>query len=555
MIVLKRHFVIAVCCHLAVQMCLGEVGDVRTTIKPLGPAGQPYFCVFGLAFDGMNLYLSRCGYSFIDVIESPGDCPQAPAPCPVTRTLDPGLYRPGGIPEGVSGLAYDADQNGLWIATQAGQDRGPFGGCGSIGMPIYFWAFNDPGDGVDTVDLVYTVPLDLFNDATQEYVFDSCNMTGLAFRRNNLLQVNDDELWLVEERDYNVLKFRLDGSCPAGELNMDCATGFDARSVDSSIDRLGTTGLGTSIERLLLSTKSCEVCVPQGIEESDVFRAIEVPTGLQRVDQLVGDVVRWKADMECDPFTFSPATVIWVRTSPQGDPAKDLIVAYEIEPGSCDNVALGACCDAANGMCRNNVPQSGCAGSWEEGVDCDALSDPCLQAHMIVVLDRTGSMQAIRSETGNTRCVDAVAAADYDIKQFFANNPPGSSVAIWTFRASGPTPLTSGFVNEATALMDLHTVDTVPCSNLTPLADAVCAAVDFMVGEFPLASLETLKVAISSDGEENNSSGPCLGPPASGGMSCDEFTDGSWQRKVCDHVQGKATVMWTCTISVGSGEW
>jgi hypothetical protein len=153
-------------------------------------------------------------------------------------------------------------------------------------------------------------------------------------------------------------------------------------------------------------------------------------------------------------------------------------------------------------------------------------------------------MQAIRPETGNTRCVDAVAAADYDIRQFFAANPPGSSVAIWTFRANGPTPLTNGFVDETTALADLHTtLDGVPCSNQTPLAEAVCAAVDFMVGEFPQASPQTLNVSISSDGEENNSDGPCLGPAASSGTTCDDFTAGSWQRKVCDHVQGKATAI------------
>jgi hypothetical protein len=162
---MRRRLRIAVCYWLPTQVCMGAVGDVHSTIRPLGPTGQPYFCAHGLAFDGARLYLSRCGYSYIDVIESLDACPQAPTPCPVSWTFDPALYRPSGIPEGVAGLAYDPDRHGLWIGTQAGVGRLATEGCGSVGMPIYFWAFNGPGLADDTVSLAYLLPLDLNNSA------------------------------------------------------------------------------------------------------------------------------------------------------------------------------------------------------------------------------------------------------------------------------------------------------------------------------------------------------------------------------------------------------
>jgi hypothetical protein len=555
----RRTGDIVSCCLLALGMLTAsapaQVGVVRAVIRPLGPAEQNYFCAHGLAFDGTNLYLSRCGYPYIDVIESPDDCPQAPTGCAVSRTFDPSVYRPEGIPEGVSGLAFDAKRNGLWIGTQAGIGRAASKGCGSVGMPIYFWAFNGPGNIDDVVTLVYTIPRNERNPVNQQRLFGECNLTGVAYRENQFDRDDDDELWIGDNRNPNVVKFRLDGSCPTGILDSRCVRGFDARRVDSDPTHddpsLGLcSGLAASIEKLYLSTAKCEVgvCPPN---ESDVFRSIETPDGLARVDQLVEDVLRWKADMECDPATFPPGTVMWVRTSPQCDPItdaqcdgrNDTITAYEIEPGSCDNIPLGACCDAGNATCRSNVPQNSCPASWQEGARCDELSSPCFEAHMIVVLDRTGSMQAIRPESGNTRCVDAVAAADYDIGQFFANNPPGSTVAIWTFQGNGPTPLTSGFVDKGTALDRLNSLIGVPCSDLTPLAEAICEAVDFMAAQFPSAPPESLKVAISSDGEENHSDGLCLGPAASGGTTCDDFTAGSWQKKVCDHAQGKASVI------------
>jgi hypothetical protein len=404
-------------------------------------------------------------------------------------------------------------------------------------MPIYFWSFNGPSPNDDAVSLVYTIPVGETNPATLESLFNRCNLSGLSYRENGSGDA-DDELWIADAQRQDVGKFRL-ADCSTGILNQQCLTGFAAaEDVDPTLNDLH--GLALDLERVYLSSASCSTCSGRG----EVFRAIEDSSELTALGTLVENSGRWLADMECDNVSFAPDTVMWVRTSPQNRPGHNIATAYEIEAGACNsNTPLGACCEANVGECRDHVPPSSCSGSWEAGKECSELTSPCFAAHMIVVLDRTGSMQALRPESGNTRCVDAVAAAEYDIKQFFNTNPPGSTVAVWTFAGTGPTQLTVGFVDEATAVSALHTLDSVPCNNFTPLAESICEAVDAMAAEFPFASPQTLKVAISSDGEENNSDGSCLGPPSSGGTACVGFDDGSWQKQVCDHVQGKATVI------------
>jgi len=54
--------------------------------------------------------------------------------------------------------------------------------------------------------------------------------------------------------------------------------------------------------------------------------------------------------------------------------------------------------------------------------------------YMAVVMDRTGSMQTVRS-TGNTRGEDALAAAKNDVVEFFQRVPNGLAV-VTTFAGS-----------------------------------------------------------------------------------------------------------------------
>jgi hypothetical protein len=203
---------------------------------------------------------------------------------------------------------------------------------------------------------------------------------------------------------------------------------------------------------------------------------------------------------------------------------------------------VGACCDRAALTCVDGVDEQNCAGEWLAGLGCDNFNPPCREPRMLVLLDRTGSMNAIRLSTGNSRCFDALQRAKDDVEEFFAQNPNGK-VAVWTFRRTGPTAWTNGFVNKATALAALNSPGVADCSDLTPLAESMCSAVDALAAGIPVPLPEELILAVSSDGEENNSLGECFGPNSGGGTECGQYDAGSWQQLVCEKVMGHSVVM------------
>ena len=498
-----------------------DIGDIRATLIPEPPTGSN-FCAMGLAFDGSSLFTTRCFDRNVHRV--------SPLTGDELQAFDTG------ISELPAGLAYDAKRNGLWIGTQGGVGSGP-SECGQIGMPVYFWDFDD-----GSVSLAFVVPLSSLNPATGFPFLSGCFLDGLAYRENSPTSDLDDEVWCKDTTNHNVAVFR-----PNGEF----LRGYDARSVHPNLDT-GGTGLAVSAGLLYLTDDG----------HGEVFRADLTTDPLIRIgDEAFATSIRWEADMECDGITFWPTHVMWVRSSPQCNPrsnpncngSTDIITAYEIEPGGCGaGPVIGACCDPNNPPCRN-VPQAACQGTWHEGIPCAEVQPPCFAVHRVILLDRTGSMQSVMLPEGDTLCERARRQAEMDVAQFFANNPAGSSVSIWAFRASAPTQLT-GFVGEAQAIAALDSLAGVACSNYTPLAESACAAVDSIVAAFPTEPYQTLQISIISDGLENNSDGPCAGPPSTTGNSCvvvdpdDQLFDvGSWQRKVCDYMIGHAvgnTVLW-----------
>ena len=128
----------------------------------------------------------------------------------------------------------------------------------------------------------------------------------------------------------------------------------------------------------------------------------------------------------------------------------------------------------------------------------------------IVLIDRTGSMSAIRPVTGNSRCADARTTASVDINDFFANHP-GGSLAVWTFAGATNIDVTAGFVGQAAALAAVAALTPEGRGGMTPLADALCDAGDALTVAFPA---DDRILYVSSDGGENNSSGACAGPHA-----------------------------------------
>jgi len=325
--------------------------------------------------------------------------------------------------------------------------------------------------------------------------------------------------------------------------------GFDATTVDGSFTN--GTGLAFGADKLYLTNDGVGA-VFRANQTIDALTVIdEVPSTPAVVEPLTSGN-GWLTDMACDPVTFAPVgkTVMWVRTSlncilteSSCDPANDIITAYELELGGCGpGPQLGACCDPNNPPCRD-VPQSACQGTWTAGVLCASLNPPCFETHRIILLDRTGSMEAALLSDGRTRCRAAWETANSEIMSFFATHPIGSSVAVWTFAGSTAAPLTAGFADETSVLAALAPLANTPCASATPLAEAVCDSVDALVTAFPTSPMETLEVSISSDGLENNSSGPCLGPDSLGGMVCGGFDPGSWQQLVCDHAIGNAVML------------
>jgi hypothetical protein len=176
------------------------------------------------------------------------------------------------------------------------------------------------------------------------------------------------------------------------------------------------------------------------------------------------------------------------------------------------------------------TPRGG--GAWGAGVlVCQA------SARLLILLDRTGSMTATRAN-GHSRCRDAFELAQADVHNFFVLHPAdkGAAAAVWTFADSAPSQLTSGFVDEAGAMAALATLSPEGCGGNTPLADAICAASDSLAGALPGSKPAQRMLAISSDGGENNSSGPCSGPSSTGGPPYDP---GSWQQKTAAKVAGQ----------------
>jgi len=282
MIGLLRRVLASGACLLACAFAKADVGDVVAVIMPDPPAAGSY-CSIGLAFDGTSLYFNRCNDPLIYEI--------SPADGSMISSFDPMTA------ENPNAMAFDSKRNGIWFGTQA---------CGATGMPIYFWDFDD-----DSVTSVFTIPYGLINPATGSPFLRFCFNDGLAYNENDPGTDADDEIWFSDDVTRELGLFRPDGTLVAG---------FDATTIDPSL--INGSGLAVGGPNLYMGNNG----------GGDVFRAA-IPAFLF-VDAFASGDDR-QEDMECDPITFAPTEVMWVRTTPQGGAFPDVITAYEIEPGTC----------------------------------------------------------------------------------------------------------------------------------------------------------------------------------------------------------------------------
>ena len=275
---------------LLMTFAQGAVGDIvhRLNASMLPEPGCENFCSIGLAFDGSNLYYNRCDDANIYAID--------PLTGALADTFDTNINTTPFGQQGPNAMAYDATREGIWFGTQS---------CDAMGMPIYFWNFSD-----DSMNLAFHVPFGMLNPATNQSFLNICFLDGLAFNANGPGEA-DDELWFSDDVDADLGVFRTDGTLVAG---------YDATAINDSLSVL--SGLAVGGPNLYMGNNGF----------GDVFRADIASFTL--VDQFASEETRLE-DMECDPDTFAPTEVMWVRHTPQGVLENDLITAFEIEPGAC----------------------------------------------------------------------------------------------------------------------------------------------------------------------------------------------------------------------------
>jgi hypothetical protein len=249
------------------------------------------------------------------------------------------------------------------------------------------------------------------------------------------------------------------------------------------------------------------------------------------------------------PVTFTLSDALQVTLALQA-------VEMDLSVDPCADT--GACCDATTPACTDGVAQESCEGSMTLGAQCAALSPTCATpgggSQMLLLLDRSESMQVARPG-GTTRCADALAVAKDDVSAFAAAHP-ARRISIWTFQGDTATELTGGFVGEAAALAALDTLDGVPCTGTSPLAEAICAAVDEFAPELPATDRV---LAISTAGVEDASGGECAGPESTvGPPPSGDYDLGSWQQKVYDKLQGEVVSLvrnWVAPIGSSPFLW
>ncbi|MBJ6765265.1 VWA domain-containing protein [Myxococcaceae bacterium JPH2] len=128
----------------------------------------------------------------------------------------------------------------------------------------------------------------------------------------------------------------------------------------------------------------------------------------------------------------------------------------------------------------------------------------------LILLDRSGSMTAIRKATGNSRCKDAKKQSLLQLENMFDPNIGNRTrVAVVSFAGTVVTKLTIGYVDKATAKAALDALGDETCSGGTPLADAMCFSIDYLAAQDPGNSTS---MYVATDGEENASTGVCSGP-------------------------------------------
>lgn len=154
---------------------------------------------------------------------------------------------------------------------------------------------------------------------------------------------------------------------------------------------------------------------------------------------------------------------------------------------------------------------------------------------MVVLLDATGSMQAIRPDNMRTRFAQSLLDAEDRVNTVAGQVEGLSKVAVYKFFGTGtelqtPSPDGTGFVSPFDAILKIRAATVT--DELTPLAGAMCSAVDAARASGTVPTTTTRFLEVFSDGVENNTTLPPCAGPFSVVLNIAPFDTGSWQNLV-----------------------
>ncbi|PYO90899.1 MAG: hypothetical protein DMD66_01280 [Gemmatimonadetes bacterium] len=257
------------------------VGDV-TSVQPLPIPGQDV----SVAFDGKKIYYSINGDTRL-ISFTPGNPPTNVTTVTVADAL--------GNRIDLDAMAYDGTRDMIWAVQHATEN-------------IYLV---NKMTGLATFQFSATGKcarcIGTFKD-------------GLAFDAGNVLDASDDALWWSYDVDWVVYKLKIPLGTEIEHFDVRGPDGIagTADDIHPDLSRFGNSGIAVGGSNLYLGTDG----------GGSIIRVDKVTKKF--VDVLATPGQR-PEDMECDPVTFAPKEVMWVRQFE--DPNN--VRAVEIEPNTC----------------------------------------------------------------------------------------------------------------------------------------------------------------------------------------------------------------------------
>ncbi|MDJ0867001.1 MAG: hypothetical protein QNK03_12890 [Myxococcota bacterium] len=257
------------------------VGDLVATAALPVPGGD-----VGIAFDGTRLYYNDAPGTNLLVSFEPGN--------PFGTRMAVVVTVGGDIPIDLDAMAYDATRDLLWAVRYQTEE-------------IY---------RVDKASGLATFAFDLSGLCAR---CTGSFKDGLAFDAGDPRDPADDTLWWSYDLDWEVYQVDLAGKVlDVFDVRGPDAVAGTSDDIHPSLSECGNSGIAVGGRNLYLGTDGCDTIV-----------RVDVATK-QFVDVLARPQSR-PEDLECDPVSFAPREVMWVRQFE--DSAR--VAAYEIEPATC----------------------------------------------------------------------------------------------------------------------------------------------------------------------------------------------------------------------------